>query len=68
MSNHLELLKQLALEVIDEIPLDSVKIYTDGNKGDTNTTGSRVLIELYLAASSNFREEMLIMLLSLKRS
>ncbi|GFU48175.1 uncharacterized protein TNCV_4230011 [Trichonephila clavipes] len=46
MSDHPELLKQLALEVIDGIPLDAVKIYTDGNKGETNTTGSGVLNEL----------------------
>ncbi|GFW12564.1 uncharacterized protein TNCV_818161 [Trichonephila clavipes] len=46
MSDHLELLKQLALEVIAGIPLDAAKIYTDGSKGETNTTGSGVLIEL----------------------
>ncbi|GFW00038.1 uncharacterized protein TNCV_3568281 [Trichonephila clavipes] len=34
MSDHPEL-KQLALETIDGIPLDAVKIYTDGNKGET---------------------------------
>ncbi|GFW08932.1 uncharacterized protein TNCV_3474841 [Trichonephila clavipes] len=32
MSDHPKLLKQLALEVIDGIPLDAVKIYTDGNQ------------------------------------
>ncbi|GFV95214.1 RNase H domain-containing protein [Trichonephila clavipes] len=46
MSDHPKLLKQLALEVIDGIPLDAAKIYTDGSKGETNTTGSGVLIEL----------------------
>ncbi|GFU83920.1 RNase H domain-containing protein [Trichonephila clavipes] len=46
MSNHPELLKQLALEVIDGIALDAAKIYTDGCKGETNTTSSGVLIEL----------------------
>ncbi|GFV98601.1 RNase H domain-containing protein [Trichonephila clavipes] len=46
MSDHPELLKQLALEVIDRIPLDAAKIYTDGSKGETNTIGSGVLIEL----------------------
>ncbi|GFT35682.1 hypothetical protein TNCV_2849711 [Trichonephila clavipes] len=46
MSDHPELLKQLALEVIDGIPLDAAKIYTDGSKGETNTTGSGILIEL----------------------
>ncbi|GFY32093.1 RNase H domain-containing protein [Trichonephila clavipes] len=43
MSDHPELLKQLALEVIDRIPLDAAKIYSDGNKGETNTTGSGFL-------------------------
>ncbi|GFX49090.1 RNase H domain-containing protein [Trichonephila clavipes] len=33
MSDHPELLKQLALEVIDGIPLDAAKIYTDGTFG-----------------------------------
>ncbi|GFV53102.1 uncharacterized protein TNCV_4015151 [Trichonephila clavipes] len=46
MSDHPELLKQLALEVIDGIPLDAVKIYNGGSKGETNTTRSGVLIEL----------------------
>ncbi|GFW81904.1 RNase H domain-containing protein [Trichonephila clavipes] len=46
MSDHPELLKQLALEVIDGIPLDAAKIYTDRSKGETNTTGSGVLTEL----------------------
>ncbi|GFW65507.1 uncharacterized protein TNCV_1776511 [Trichonephila clavipes] len=32
--------------LIDGIPLDAAKIYTDGSKGQTNTTGSGVLIEL----------------------
>ncbi|GFU00814.1 DUF4817 domain-containing protein [Trichonephila clavipes] len=39
MSDHPELLMQLALEVIDGMPLDAVKIYTDGSNGETNTTG-----------------------------
>ncbi|GFX93630.1 RNase H domain-containing protein [Trichonephila clavipes] len=33
MSDHPELLKQLALEVVDRIPLDAAKIYTDGTFG-----------------------------------
>ncbi|GFT78078.1 RNase H domain-containing protein [Trichonephila clavipes] len=33
-------------EVIDGIPLDATKIYTDGSKGETNTIDSGVLIEL----------------------
>ncbi|GFW40001.1 uncharacterized protein TNCV_5116841 [Trichonephila clavipes] len=39
MSDHPELLKHLVLEVIDGIPLDAGKIYTDDSKGETNTTG-----------------------------
>ncbi|GFX68193.1 hypothetical protein TNCV_1807491 [Trichonephila clavipes] len=46
MSDHPELLKQLALEVIDGIPLVAVKTYTDGSKEETNTTVGGVLIEL----------------------
>ncbi|GFU77344.1 RNase H domain-containing protein [Trichonephila clavipes] len=45
MSDHPELLKQLALEVIDGILLDAAKIYTNDSKGETNTTGSGVLSE-----------------------
>ncbi|GFY29616.1 RNase H domain-containing protein [Trichonephila clavipes] len=33
-------------KVIDGIPLDAAKIYTDGRKGETNTTDSGVLIEV----------------------
>ncbi|GFX15216.1 RNase H domain-containing protein [Trichonephila clavipes] len=36
----------MLVEVIDGIPLDAAKIYTDGSKRETNTTGSGVLIEL----------------------
>ncbi|GFX36638.1 hypothetical protein TNCV_4742451 [Trichonephila clavipes] len=46
MSDHPELFKQLVLEVINEISLDAVKIYTDGSGEEANTTGSGVLIEL----------------------
>ncbi|GFU35771.1 hypothetical protein TNCV_1083371 [Trichonephila clavipes] len=45
MSDNPELLQQLTLEVIDGIPLDTVKLYTDGSKEETNTTDSGVLIE-----------------------
>ncbi|GFU39160.1 hypothetical protein TNCV_1902571 [Trichonephila clavipes] len=31
---------------MDGIPLDAAKIYTDGSRGETNTTGSGVLIEV----------------------
>ncbi|GFT74342.1 uncharacterized protein TNCV_539021 [Trichonephila clavipes] len=46
MFDHPERLKQLALEVIEGIPLDAAKIYTDASKEETITTGSGVLIEL----------------------
>ncbi|GFW95798.1 RNase H domain-containing protein [Trichonephila clavipes] len=46
MSDLPELLKQLALEVVDGIPLDAAKIYFDGSKGETNITDSGVLVEL----------------------
>ncbi|GFV48323.1 RNase H domain-containing protein [Trichonephila clavipes] len=36
MSDHPELLKQLALEVIDGFPLDAAKIYTDGTDSPSN--------------------------------
>ncbi|GFW24943.1 hypothetical protein TNCV_3846771 [Trichonephila clavipes] len=67
MSDHPKLFKQLALEVIDGISLDAAKIHTDGSKGETNTTGSGVLIEIP-GVSSNCREKMLTMLLSLEWS
>ncbi|GFW98216.1 uncharacterized protein TNCV_331681 [Trichonephila clavipes] len=66
MSDHPELLKQLALEVIDGIPLNAAKIYTDGSKRETNTTGSGDLIELPGYQISE--KKMLTMLLSLERS
>ncbi|GFV55642.1 uncharacterized protein TNCV_1821291 [Trichonephila clavipes] len=46
MSDHPDILKQLALLVIDAIPLDAVKNCTDGSKGETYTTGCGVLIEI----------------------
>ena len=39
-----EHLKQLALEVINGIPQDATKIYTDGSKGENNQSGSGVFI------------------------
>ncbi|GFX05521.1 RNase H domain-containing protein [Trichonephila clavipes] len=47
MSDRPELLKQLALEVIDGILLDAVKIYTDGS-----LPGNKVVDDLAKAASS----------------
>ncbi|GFW71845.1 RNase H domain-containing protein [Trichonephila clavipes] len=48
MTEHLKLLKQLALEVIDGIPLDSVKIYTDGR-----LPGNEVADDLAKVAASD---------------
>ncbi|GFW76691.1 RNase H domain-containing protein [Trichonephila clavipes] len=48
MSDHPELLKQLALEVISGIPLDAAKIYTDGS-----LLGNEVADDLAKAATSN---------------
>ncbi|GFV81893.1 RNase H domain-containing protein [Trichonephila clavipes] len=48
MSDHTELLKQLALEVIDGILLDAAKIYTDGS-----LLGNEVADNLAKAATSN---------------
>ncbi|GFV91204.1 RNase H domain-containing protein [Trichonephila clavipes] len=48
MSAPLELLKQLALEVIDRIPWDATKIYTDGS-----LLGNEVADDLAKAATSN---------------
>ncbi|GFX29513.1 RNase H domain-containing protein [Trichonephila clavipes] len=44
--DHVQLLTTLRLRAIAGIPLDAAKIYTDGSKGETNTTGSGVFIEL----------------------
>ncbi|GFX45694.1 RNase H domain-containing protein [Trichonephila clavipes] len=48
MSDHPELLKQLALELIDVIPLDAEKIYTDGS-----LLGNEVADDLAKTAASN---------------
>ncbi|GFY19797.1 hypothetical protein TNCV_4649671 [Trichonephila clavipes] len=63
MSDHPELLKQLALEGIDGIPLDAVKIYTEAVKESQTLLAVEFQLN-YLAASSKFREEMLTTLLS----
>ncbi|XP_071041949.1 uncharacterized protein [Parasteatoda tepidariorum] len=47
--DHPELLKQLALEVINTIPKQSILVYTDGSKTDTSSSGSGVYIK-----SSNY--------------
>ncbi|GFW58561.1 RNase H domain-containing protein [Trichonephila clavipes] len=41
-SSHPELLRQLALEVINDIPDQALIIYTDGNRSDTGRAGSGI--------------------------
>ncbi|GFV85326.1 RNase H domain-containing protein [Trichonephila clavipes] len=41
-SSHPELLRQLALEVINDIPDQALIIYTDGSHSDTGRTGSSI--------------------------
>ncbi|GFV60785.1 RNase H domain-containing protein [Trichonephila clavipes] len=41
-SSHPELLRQLALEVINEIPDQALNIYTDGSLSDTGRSGSGI--------------------------
>ncbi|GFY26276.1 RNase H domain-containing protein [Trichonephila clavipes] len=40
-----EYLRQLALEIINDIPSDAILIYTDGSKDESNRTGSGAFIE-----------------------
>ncbi|GFX01861.1 uncharacterized protein TNCV_370501 [Trichonephila clavipes] len=78
MYDHPELLKQLALEVIDGILLDAAKTYIDGSKGKTNTTGSGVLLKPSGCVikfqrrntdhASVFRTELIAIMLSRERS
>ncbi|GFX43000.1 putative RNA-directed DNA polymerase from transposon BS [Trichonephila clavipes] len=41
-SSHLELLRELALEVINDIPDQALIIYTDGSRSDTGRAGSGI--------------------------
>ncbi|GFW92613.1 RNase H domain-containing protein [Trichonephila clavipes] len=41
-SSHPELLRQLALEVINDIPDQALIIYTDGSRSDTGRAGSGI--------------------------
>ncbi|GFW64681.1 RNase H domain-containing protein [Trichonephila clavipes] len=41
-SSHRELLRQLALEVINYIPVQALIIYTDGSRSDTDRAGSGI--------------------------
>ncbi|GBM03606.1 hypothetical protein AVEN_203177-1 [Araneus ventricosus] len=38
--DHPTYLRQLALEIINDIPVDAVKVYTDGSRNDSGCTGS----------------------------
>ncbi|GFU72982.1 RNase H domain-containing protein [Trichonephila clavipes] len=41
-SSHPELLRQLALEVINDVPDQALIIYTDGSRSDTGRAGSGI--------------------------
>ncbi|GBO40762.1 hypothetical protein AVEN_88824-1, partial [Araneus ventricosus] len=45
--DHPTYLRQLALEIINDIPVDSVKVYTDGSRNDSDCTGSGIYIKAY---------------------
>ncbi|GFV19745.1 RNase H domain-containing protein [Trichonephila clavipes] len=45
-SSHPELLRQLALEVINDIPDQALIVYTDGSRSDTGRAGIGILITL----------------------
>ncbi|GBO19426.1 hypothetical protein AVEN_148983-1 [Araneus ventricosus] len=45
--DHLTYLRQLALEIINDIPVDAVKVYTDGSKNDGDCTGSGIYIKTH---------------------
>ncbi|GBM99919.1 hypothetical protein AVEN_248276-1 [Araneus ventricosus] len=42
--DHPTYLRQLALEIINNIPVDAVKVYTDGNRNDSDCTCSGIYI------------------------
>ncbi|GFT11269.1 RNase H domain-containing protein [Trichonephila clavipes] len=42
-SSHPELLRQLALEVINDIPDQALIVYTDGSRSDTSRAGSGII-------------------------
>ncbi|GBM48158.1 hypothetical protein AVEN_138293-1 [Araneus ventricosus] len=42
--DHPTYLRQLALEIINDIPVDAVKVYTDDSKNDSDCTGSGIYI------------------------
>ncbi|GBN76490.1 hypothetical protein AVEN_209897-1 [Araneus ventricosus] len=42
--DHPTYLRQLALEIINDIPVDAVKVYTHGSRNDSDCTGSGIYI------------------------
>ncbi|GBM44185.1 hypothetical protein AVEN_257124-1 [Araneus ventricosus] len=42
--DHPTYLRQLALEIVNDIPVDAVKVYTDGSRNDSVCTGSGIYI------------------------
>ncbi|GBM96906.1 hypothetical protein AVEN_99099-1 [Araneus ventricosus] len=45
--NHPTYLKQLALKIINDIPVDAVKMYTDGSRNDSDCTGRGIYIKTH---------------------
>ncbi|GBL93784.1 hypothetical protein AVEN_166814-1 [Araneus ventricosus] len=46
--DHPTYLRQLALEIINDIPVDAVKVYTDGSRNDSDCTGSGIYITTHI--------------------
>ncbi|GIY14706.1 RNase H domain-containing protein [Caerostris extrusa] len=51
-NQHPEMMKQLTLEIMDNVPFQALIIYTDGSKSDFGWTCSEVFVK---AKSSDFR-------------
>ncbi|GBO16223.1 hypothetical protein AVEN_255583-1 [Araneus ventricosus] len=58
-SQHPEYLRQAALEVINNIPIEATLIYTDGSKNEIGHTGSGVFLLSMVEGKLLLNEEML---------
>ncbi|GBM22231.1 hypothetical protein AVEN_273420-1 [Araneus ventricosus] len=45
--DHPTYLRQLALEIINDIPVDAVKVYTNGSRNDRDCTGGEIYIKTH---------------------
>ncbi|GBM37152.1 hypothetical protein AVEN_205592-1 [Araneus ventricosus] len=45
--DHPTYLRQLALEIINDIPVDAVKVCTDGSRNDSDCTGSAIYVKTH---------------------